>query len=665
MIEVSINDIEEAKARIKAGEERKIRFCDYIKLKKQLEQIEYEITHNYRYSSEEALYQLNISSKPPIPYFQLYSCECGVGKTYVVVNKILNFLEEYCINDEISYYKDENGNVKGIINNKNKGMLFVMQNISTLNVYKTYLYYLLNENIYAEVIDSSMKDDVINFKLQTYPIIFITHQMYKSLAENEVKRKQFSKNRILLIIDEFVNMCDIVSIDKVRLEKLRADIKYIDIQEKFDKLVMELKNYFQNLQTNGKDRDKHLHIFNAKTKYKQILNQVKEIKKEISNTFTDIEKSSFYKEHNKSIYNAIDDVTEFFRGTCILEKGVLYTPKRRNDYWFLEKNLVLDASARINNVYKLRKKLFQDMLEDNFQVLDHKNWTIELIQVNTKASSKSNYDNFFKICNQKLKELGKEVTLVVTQKSECVDSNGNVLIDYFDTPFLNYFQNMLGDNNYKHLQNVLIAHTFNISEKQYILEYLYYSNKKFNSDDDIKVILLNERRTFVNKNIEKYKIGRIANEFYQAVKRVNRDMDKATRIVILTKEVEAVKIVCKMLKNSKIIDTTTNYKIKYKKFEDENKNISFSYKDYDIKAIQIFQNILTNNMKELTNIIKDNLKYENNKIILSKKALRTELQIEYAPNLKRDVFNKSNVKRFIKENEIIVETKRIIFKCKK
>ena len=222
---------------------------------------------------------------------------------------------------------------------------------------------------------------------------------------------------------------------------------------------------------------------------------------------------------------------------------------------------------------------------------------------------------------------------------------------------------MLGDNNYKHLQNVLIAHTFNLSEKQYILEYLYYSNKKFNSDDDIKVVLLNERRTFVNKNIEEYKIGRISNEFYQAVKRVNRDMDKETRVVILTKEVEAVELVCKMLKNCKIIDTTNNYKIKYKKFEYENS--SLGYKDYDIKAIKIFQDILNNNMKGLSNIIKDHLKYEDNKVILSKKALRTELEIEYAPNLKRDVFNKSNVKRFIRENEIIVETKRIIFKCKK
>ena len=44
---------------------------------------------------------------------------------------------------------------------------------------------------------------------------------------------------------------------------------------------------------------------------------------------------------------------------------------------------------------------------------------------------------------------------------------------YFYTQFLDYFQNMLGDNSYQNLKNVLIAYTFNISEKQYILEYLF------------------------------------------------------------------------------------------------------------------------------------------------------------------------------------------------
>lgn len=69
MIEVDFNDIQEAKARLKAEKERTIYFCDYIKLKKQLEQIEYEMMNNYTYSKEQLFYNLHITSKPPIPFF--------------------------------------------------------------------------------------------------------------------------------------------------------------------------------------------------------------------------------------------------------------------------------------------------------------------------------------------------------------------------------------------------------------------------------------------------------------------------------------------------------------------------------------------------------------------------------------------------------------------
>lgn len=645
MLEVSYSDIDEARQKIKAEKQRTIRFCDYTKLQKQLQQIEYEMTNNYTYNLDSTKYKLHITSTPPIHYFYLFGCECGVGKTYIVINKIIDYLEKYSLNT----YEESN-----------RGMLFVMQNVKTLEFYKLRLDYLLN-NVYAETIDSNMSDSEINFKLHTYPIIFITHKMYKSLAENEVKRKDFSKGRNLLVIDEFINMCDVTTLDKISLEKLRADLIYIDIQGKFDNAVIELKKFFDKIQTNGNDKESKLHIFNSNTKYQQVLKKFKSIKKDVKNTFSSKQKSSFFKQHNKSIFNALDDVLEFYSGTCILERGILYTPKRRLDYWFLEKNILLDASANINNVYKLRKKQFKDMLGKQFHVLNHQKWTIELIEINTTSTTKKSYDNFFIICNSILSKLNKKRTLVVTQMSECIDNEGNRKTEYFDTPYLNYFQNMLGDNTYKSLQNVLIAHTFNLSEKQYILEYLYYSKKRLNSDEDIKVTTPNRRRQFSNKEIEQYKIGRIANEFYQAIKRVNRDMEEDTTAVIITKDVEAVKLVGTMLDNYTPINSTDKYKIIYK---ESDSNTSIKNNTYDTKAIQIFNAILQNKMENLSSIIKDNIKYINNTIILTKQCLRTELGIEHAPNLAREVFNKSNVKQFIKENNITVDTRKIIFKIK-
>ena len=641
MIEVDYNDIQEAKERLKAEEKRTIRFCDFMKLKNQLEQLKYEMVNNYTYSFDYLKFKLHITSKPPIPKFYLFCCECGTGKTYVVVNKVIDFLEKYSISPNEEF---------------NHGMLFVMEHIETLKFYKKRLDYLLN-NVYVETIDSDTKD--VNFKLQTFPVIFITHQMYKSLAGNEQKRKEFSANRKLLVIDEFINMCDTVFMDKVKLEKIRADLKYMDIQIHFDDAIIELTKYFEQLQTNGKDKDSKLHIFNTKTKYSQIVNKIEQIKNEVKISFTEKEKAIFYKENNqKSIFNVLDEVTQFYNGTCILENGTLHTPKRNLDYWFLEKNIVLDASARINNVYSLRKKQFKDMLDKDFQVLDHKNWTIELIEINTTDSAKKRYKNLDKICSNVLMNLGKNRTLVVTQMKECIDKNGNTTKEFFDTDLLTYFQKTTGSNEHQNIQNILIAHTFNIQEKQYILEYLYYSRKDFKTDDDIKILTHNRRRHFENINLENYRIGRIANEFYQAIKRVNRDMSKETRIVIITKDVEAVKIVYKMLKNCKFINSTNDYNIEYKK--DESKTMGNS--NNDIKAIKIFKAILENKQDEIPISIKESLKYEKDKVILKKQDLRKTLEIEHKENLGREVLNKANVKQFIKENNINTAGQTIKFK---
>ena len=96
---------------------------------------------------------------------------------------------------------------------------------------------------------------------------------------------------------------------------------------------------------------------------------------------------------------------------------------------------------------------------------------------------------------------------------------------------------------------MLIVDTFNISEKDYILEYLYYSNETLKDDEDIKVLTKDNHRYFTNKEIEEYKNRRIANEFYQAFKRINRKLNYTSRIVIITIHTEAVMFACDMLEN--------------------------------------------------------------------------------------------------------------------
>ena len=133
--------IQNAKEKIKIMQNEDIKFCDYIKLKKQLEKIEKAMVSDY--------FSCNISLKKEPYKFDLFNCECSTGKTFSVVTKVVLFLEKWAID---------------IYNPK--GMLFVMQNIAPCKYYANKINKeLFDNNIIAETVDSDMDDVEIKNKL--------------------------------------------------------------------------------------------------------------------------------------------------------------------------------------------------------------------------------------------------------------------------------------------------------------------------------------------------------------------------------------------------------------------------------------------------------------------------------------------------------------------
>lgn len=628
MDSVDFELIERAKEKIKAMQNEDIKFCDYIKLKKQLEKIEKSMVLGY--------FSCNISLEKQLLKFDLFNCECSTGKTFSVVTKAILFLEQW----SIDIYEP-------------KGMLFVMQNISSCKYYAKMINEdLLDNHIVAETVDSDMDDVEIENKLNRYPIIFLTHEKYKVLAQDEEQRKQFSKDRILLVIDEFINMSKKIWISNVEYEKFIVELKEDRIRENFREVTKELKEYFKYISTNGINRDKKLHITNFTTDYEKVSIAIEKIKEDVKHNLNSDELTDFFEAHHKrSIYNVLDEIKEFWSGTCILERGKLYTVKRNIQLWGLNKNIILDGSGTLNYAYHLQRDKINFRLEKDYRVLDHKNFIIEHIEINTTKTSKENYDNFYILCRQILKELNPKETLVVCARYERKNSKGQEKTEYFDVPFINYWQNFLGSNIYSNVKNMLVVDTFNLTEKDYILEYLYYSNIVIKDDEDIKVGTLNKHRHFINnRELEEYKNRRIANEFYQAFKRINRKLQYNSKIVVITQHTEALMLACNMLKNAEYYNITDKYDFVVK-FKDNIKRKTSNSKDNDIKAIQILIKILNN---EKHNI---NIEIKNNKIILQKQTLRNILGITKASNLQRDVLKKSNVKDFMEENHITETTR--------
>lgn len=633
MDSVDFGLIERAKEKIKTMQNEDIKFCDYIKLKKQLKQIEESMVSGY--------FSCNISLEKQPLKFDLFNCECSTGKTFSVVTKAILFLEQW----SIDIYEP-------------KGMLFVMQNIAPCKYYAKMINEdLLENNIVAETIDSDMEDVEIENKLNRYPIIFITHEKYKVLAQDEEQGNDFSKDRILLVIDEFINMSQKIWIDDTEYEKLIVVLKNDKIRREFRNATKELKDYFLYLEKNGQNRDKKLHIKNFKTDYTYMSTEIEKIKQYVKDNLDEQDLTDFYNANNKrSIYNVLDEVKEFFGGSCILESGKLYTVKRNLQLWGLSKNIILDGSGTLNYAYHLQRDKINFKLDEDYRVLDHKNFTIEHIKINSTKTSKERYFNYYSLCFKILRELEINNTLVVCAKYEHQDKKGNEITDYFDVPFINHWQNFLGSNKYGDLKNMLIVDTFNMSEKDYILEYLYYSNATFTDDEDIKVYTLDRHRHFANEEIEFYKNRRIANEFYQAFKRINRKLLYSSRIVVITQHTEAVLLACSMLDNCTYEDITGQYKdeIKYSK---EISNLG-NTKDYDIKAVEILKSILNNENTNISFQIKDNKK------ILKKQTLRNWLGIKSASNFKREVLSKTNVQDFLDENNIQLTNNAFIIPIK-
>lgn len=204
---------------------------------------------------------------------------------------------------------------------------------------------------------------------------------------------------------------------------------------------------------------------------------------------------------------------------------------------------------------------------------------------------------------------------------------------------------------------MLIIDTFNITEKDYILEYLYYSNETLKDDEDIKVLTKDSHRFFLNKEIEEYKNRRIANEFYQAFKRINRKLNYISRIVIITKHTEAVMLACDMLKNCKYKDITDKYE-KLLEYKEEHKKSTRSSTRI-IKVKEILSDIINNNFQ-----YKDIVRIENGNKIISKQKLRNLLGIESAPNFRRDILSKKDFKNFLDDNNIEDKGQNLIIHTK-
>lgn len=597
-------------------------------------------------------------------FFTVFNMECNVGKTHTAIHTIPYYFE--AIN-------------KGEI--PPKGILIVIREIEECDKYEKLLNGLyaltgdvalaFNSEKYKSKKESlsKMYQSELLRKVHNYPVVFITHENYLKMALNKKLRNTFTKDRRLLIIDESIDICKTLTVEKKELEKMTNRLSEEDkeklteicrpIQEKFDEVLLD-------------DKEINNQVFNFKVDIDTYLQLIKHFKKVVENSYTDKQKTN--------LLNLLIAIECIYTDTCIINKKEksencrISVMNRNQKMWLLDNNIILDGSADLQPQYTMNPNLYYMM--NNKRVLDHSKWNIEYVYTGSTKSAKGllddvvdekqeeKNDKFYQGCSAIIKDLGEKETFVVCTKDEHIttDSRGNEIAhnpyeDYdcnIPKEHIQHFGNITGKNNYGNLKNVLIAHTINYPETDYILKYMYFTNKRY--EDNTTKFRSHQTKNlggiyiFEDKELQEMKEKTIANHLYQAICRVNRNMEYKTKVIIVSRYVGAILYVRDML------DCDCEQTDKYNSVFDTGKNKVNEERHENSKAsvmCRLFEKIMSGE-------ISSNIPYiqiDSHIIQIDKEDIRNYL------NYTKVKFSQAvgESKEFIRNNAIIYNKKNFVF----
>lgn len=539
---------------------------------------------------------------------KVYNHECGTGKT-------LSTLETLKVMD--------------------KKVLFVGLRVSDIEGYAKYLN---NDNMltragidipYAFAFHSKLYIDKISEtkelkKLKNYQVLFITHEKYKQLSKDTTQRNKFTEGREVLIIDEFINMCNIYCINRYNKERL-SDILHSD-RLRTEYIIPIFNDILKYIEAKGSQN----RLFCFDYDIKLINKLLAEIK--LENEIT--------KEEKKKL-------TDFFKVmklnnncTGYIECNSFYFADNSIKYWTLDKTIMLDASSQLNPYDKDKFTMMNQS-----KVLDHCNWTIYATKDNTTKSGKSKMVNFAEVVNEKINAIGDDTTLYIGSKSD---------EEVINCENINHFGNLTGSNDYKELSNVVVGHTPQIPYSSIIVQYLYYYNKtQSDFDKTFKVVKINTKTDntyvfrFKDSRFETMRVNSIANEIYQGIKRVNRDMSKDSNVILLQHDVKVINKVIGLMKGVNIVDIPNLIEVTEREKKETNAD----------RLITLLDDIIANkkNYKDLLQVKKVRGKEVVQKKMYKKVLIREKLEID-SSKVFNNLLNSKAIQEYIIKHKITINT---------
>jgi hypothetical protein len=489
-------------------------------------------------------------------------------------------------------------------------------------------------------------------------ILIITHAKYFVLAVNRSMRNVFTKNRQVLVIDEFVDdvrklslsLMDINSYKKLFLSDMEIETLYLEITCKLENAILASKE------------DRSFLIITKDYISKNINQLLKYIRSNFTEPSLQVRIASTINEYGNTISpalleqiktkrqlcNKIAEIKEFYSQTCLYNQGTLYTTDSRYLPWLLDNNVMLDASGDLQIAYNLNNNLYH--LENTPRVLDHSLWTLINVPVNTTTTGKSRIQNYYDIVNQYIEKYDLNDILVVGNQHELFKIN-------VPQEHKAYFGNITGSNKWANLSNVAIIQTPNIDDTDYILKYIHYSKEFISSTLGKWATKSTGRNTlsryqFKDARFEHIRTLWIAEQTYQAIKRVNRNMNHVTNVLIFMNNPDVIELLQKKLAGCKVKTLEENDFIP--QWNKQDKYIkSLQEKSYASKFKQLLAELIEGEHKEL--------EYDSHYGLYTKKAIREYLGIRNPTLFSNKVLAKTDVITFCKIRNINTSGKYIKF----
>ncbi|SOC24524.1 hypothetical protein SAMN05880501_11747 [Ureibacillus xyleni] len=402
--------------------------------------------------------------------------------------------------------------------------------------------------------NSKIKNEIRNRKLNA-KVLAITHNMYMRVCFG--KHQEILDGRHILIIDEFPDFLERVTISLKDLSKLWENAYRFKEKEFIEKLVTDLKNIVTQEITNPHNVRNFPYLdFSSKyfDPYKQSLPTIIENYQQLKET------------------EVLSRILQILNNGCRYSNNDLHTFNSEIEPKLLKNNIILDANAGFDYRYEL-SNLFVVHPQDKFY--DYSNSTLTHYCVKTSKEALSRNINFYQKALEKLSLSFKEKILFVTDKDN-EDTLKKEIQNYLvltgktdkeiqkieETITIEYFGNIIGVNDYREYETVVIMKTPNFDYVDYVLQHDYYKPLK-HLNEDIPI--------FKDTTVEQIRKTMIAGEIYQAMKRINRDNSKNAHYIVFTANEDAIDIVRQQMPGINYYQYELNVDYTARKTEEETK----------------------------------------------------------------------------------------------